>query len=391
VDNSIEVRTINQDSSLSIALAAEPQLPVDATRLPKYYPAIDGLRACAVFGVILFHLHVWGMALGWAGVWLFYVISGFLITGILVDAKSRPHYFRNFYARRTLRIFPIYYLLLVIICVTAAYNGTTIKDVGYYIFYVQNQLLGSTQFKPAFPTAYNHTWTLAVEEQFYLLWPLLVRFLSARVLPWLCLALIFLAPLARACILHFTHNPSISLTPLICNVDALGFGGLLASWIRGNRLGMANAAASLKIKHGLEILSLVILITILSIVLSFGHRAYWSSTDWMPSVNVNIVFTTVLSLWFASLIFHVALWDSLLRRILSHRLLVHLGRMSYGIYLFHYPVLNYAGSWLRIVNPHLGNSRIAFVFVILLESYLLALISWRFFETPILRLKRQFA
>jgi peptidoglycan/LPS O-acetylase OafA/YrhL len=388
---SAEARTISDDSSLSIAMAGGPEPAVDATRLSKYFPAIDGLLAWAVFGVILFHLHLWGMALGWAGVWLFYVISGFLITGILLDAKSRPHYFRNFYARRTLPIFPIYYLLLILICVAAAYNGTTVRDVGYYVFYIQNRPLGSTQFKPAFPITYNHTWTLAVEEQFYLLCPLIVRFLSASLLPWLCVALIFVAPLARACILHFTHNQSVSLTPLICNVDALGVGGILAIWIRGNRLGMAKAAASLKIKHGLEILSLAILVIILSIVLSYGHRAYWNSTDSMPSVNVNIVFATVLSLWFASLVFYVAVWDSWLRRILSHRLLVHPGRISYGIYLFHYPVLTYSGSWLRAVNPHLGNSRIVLVLVTLLVSYMLALASWRFLETRFLRLKRQFA
>ena len=391
MDYSTEARTISGDSSLNIALAPGPQPAVVDTRLLKYFPAIDGLRACAVFGVILFHLHVWGMALGWAGVWLFYVISGFLITGILLDAKSRPHYFRNFYARRTLRIFPIYYALLFVVCAAAVCDGTTIKDFGYYVFYMQNQLLGSTQFKPAFPTAYNHTWTLAVEEQFYLLWPLVVRFVSVGLLAWLCVALILVAPLARACILLVTHNPSISLTPLICNVDALSIGGLLAIWIRGNRLGIAKAAGSLKIKHRLEILSVTILIAILSIVLSYGYRAYWSSIDWMPSVNVNMVFTTLLSMWFASLVFYVAVWESWLRRILSSRLLVHPGRISYGIYLFHYPVLIYAESWLRTINSHLGGSKIALVLVTLLASYLLALASWRFVETRFLRLKQQFA
>src|SRR5436309_3302352 len=112
------------------------------TLLPKYIPELDGLRALAIIAVILFHLNIPGFGLGWAGVNLFFVISGFLITGILLDAKETPNYFRNFYVRRALRIFPIYYLSLLALAAAAPIFKWKLDDLPYFLLYVQNYILG---------------------------------------------------------------------------------------------------------------------------------------------------------------------------------------------------------------------------------------------------------
>jgi peptidoglycan/LPS O-acetylase OafA/YrhL len=113
----------------------------------QYIPELDGFRAVAVLAVILFHMKIPGFALGWLGVFLFFVISGFLITGILLDSKKNSsHYFRNFYIRRILRIFPLYYLSILATIAIGLYfkDKFELQDTGYYLLYAQNYLLGET-------------------------------------------------------------------------------------------------------------------------------------------------------------------------------------------------------------------------------------------------------
>ncbi len=104
----------------------------------KYIPGLDGIRALSAIAVILFHLEIPAFGLGWTGVDCFFVLSGFLITGILIESKNSIHYFRNFYIKRSLRIFPIYYLVVIIVFLFFEYNGAFVKSIVYYLTYTQN-------------------------------------------------------------------------------------------------------------------------------------------------------------------------------------------------------------------------------------------------------------
>ena len=159
--------------------------------LPSYLPDLDGLRGLAILAVVLYHCGprlegTWiysATRWGWAGVVLFFVLSGFLITSILLATRDKPHYFHNFHARRALRIWPVYLLLLVVVYLNAPwFIGPGVWEAIQaapwlaYIFFVQNL------FHLALPPAIQPTWALAIEEQYYFFWAPLVRFLRR---PWM--------------------------------------------------------------------------------------------------------------------------------------------------------------------------------------------------------------
>src|SRR5262249_20264383 len=135
---------------------------------------------------------------GWIGVDLFFVLSGFLITGILVDSKEQSNYFRGFYWRRVLRIWPLYYGLVLLVYLIgphlrlAANWNISSYAPWIYVFFLQNILIPDWGIYPLTPT-----WSLAIEEQFYLIWPLAVRFLSTRILRACLIAILVVSPVAR--------------------------------------------------------------------------------------------------------------------------------------------------------------------------------------------------
>src|SRR5262249_41446351 len=162
----------------------------------RYLPELDVLRGFAILAVMFHHigkdvpaLHLEGIGrYGWTGVDLFFVISGFLITRILMEAKTKPHYFRNFYARRVLRIWPMYFALLLFAFALLPLAMPTLRARIFaeahpwqaYLFFVQNLFsVKEIAFGPV-----GVTWSLAIEEQYYLLWPLLVLLLSRRALTY---------------------------------------------------------------------------------------------------------------------------------------------------------------------------------------------------------------
>jgi peptidoglycan/LPS O-acetylase OafA/YrhL len=221
-----------------------------------FYPALDGLRAIAF--LMVFCVHYIYMPWGWAGVDVFFVLSGFLITGILFDSLDDPHRVRNFYMRRTLRIFPLYYGLMLLLLpfsygqlswswlVWPAYLGNYARFWGHYAF--DSPLYNLANLQPTAKIAIHgthqarlflgHFWSLCVEEQFYLIWPWIVFWIrDRRKLLWICAVIIPICVAARVMSQHLLplwmlHNDVLaSATPF--RFDALLLGGCIALWLRG--------------------------------------------------------------------------------------------------------------------------------------------------------------
>lgn len=202
----------------------------------KHVPSLDGVHGVAILLVIWFHLvqmfpefHamlgplvVRTATLGQTGVDLFFVLSGFLITGILLDTRQHPHYFRNFFARRTLRIFPLYFVALAILL---QFDRQWVTELPARL---EASQLWMWTYLSNIPPSYGptsvrfvHFWSLAVEEQFYLVWPLVVWFAGHRYIRHVCLACVLLGPCCRWLFMELEFSPFYSV---FCRVDALAAG-----------------------------------------------------------------------------------------------------------------------------------------------------------------------
>lgn len=312
------------------------------------------------------------------GVDLFFVLSGFLITGILLDSKGSDHYFRNFYARRALRIWPLYYVILLLaFVVTPLLVPSTKQEAGVwpaFVFYVQNIAL---VHRDTYPFGLGATWSLAVEEQFYLTWPLLVFLLKRRTLAIVSLSLAVVSLCLRM-LFHFQGAaPGFVHFFTLSRLDAIALGTLAALWLRSPNCTLARWRS-----RAYQFLALGLTGVIAARILM--HRN--SST--LGYAFLAIAFTGLLG---ASLISDAR--TSLLGRALSARWLRYIGKISYGIYLLHYPIFL---LWARLIasesllpsNPAARNL-LAFVGQMFLVV-LVASISWNLLERPMLRLKEWF-
>lgn len=351
----------------------------------RHIKGIDGLRAFAVLGVLLYHQHVPKSGLGWSGVQLFFVISGFLITRILLDTKEASNYFSSFYARRVLRIFPIYYLTLIFLVIVDAVHGRPLSDVPYYFLYLQNHILAATQFNPKAPWFLYHTWSLAVEEQFYLLWPLVVWITPRQRLIQICAALMVIAPATRLVMFLVSKNVYYPAFLLLPQADALAAGALLACLPVANRRALVRASA-IAGAAGLA-----------AFMATLGYDALaWPKTYLVaPS---GVLLHTVLALLFLSVVGGVAgLSDGAILRALEFGPLRGIGRISYGVYMYHTLVFGYALTYSDRMLSRLKMMKLSDVHWSLRAPLLIALtigvaaISWRVIESPINSLKRRFA
>jgi peptidoglycan/LPS O-acetylase OafA/YrhL len=325
---------------------------------------IDGLRALAVSGVMLLH---WGPAwvgrlhLGDGGVRLFFVISGFLITGILLRARARIESggagfgdeMKTFYVRRTLRIFPPYYAVLFIVLGLVLAGYMTAPSLGAHFAYLSN----FWAYRHSLPKVGGHFWSLAVEEQFYLIWPALILLTPRKAMLPLILAVIVTGPAFRLLV------PAGGVL-LPANLDLLGIGALLALATQRGRplvsaeiivsgaLGVLILAGGLMLggpfaRAGFNLGVGVASFAILGAIVSIPHPRGLQWLNWSP--------------------------------------LQYLGRISYGVYLYH-PFVAWG------VDAATGDRlaqwpRIAACFA---ATVVVATLSWRFFEQPILRLKDRF-
>ena len=326
---------------------------------------------------------------GWIGVQLFFVVSGFLITGILLDGRGSTHQLRNFYMRRVLRIFPLYYLLLsllfLVLPVFQIFPQWLSQDVRHQSSYWLYLINWTSPFLP--PHGLGHLWSLAIEEQFYLLWPLVAVRASRRTLIGVCLALIVIAIICRASLLlynpRFAAKAGYSFT--CARWDALAIGALLAVLVRDTLW------RGYLPRLVLPVLSVLVIGVALEMLMHHGFAAI--------APGLGVFNQTEAALLFAGLILLTVLPEApgshFFKLVTSHVLLRQIGKYSYAIYLFHIPVkyvwsatfaldLSAYHHW-QLLGAWLYNC-----FGIFLISALLALLSWYLLEQPCLRLKRFF-
>jgi len=342
--------------------------------LPSYIPELQGLRGIAVLAVVLYHSHpriegTWFHAAslwGWAGVNLFFVLSGFLITSILLDSRGKPGYFRNFYARRALRIWPVYVLVLAICYGKADWfvgmpAGQAIPHAPWwaYLLFVQNL------FRLNLPAAIGPTWSLAIEEQYYFLWAPVVRVLPR---PW-ALAAVLGAALVASPLFRFTHLSWITPTHTLTHLDGIAMGSLLA-------VGLYSLALSRR-----SWLALAVTGSLLGF-LAAGTVA--GGTAWLD---------TALSAGFGGVVL-AAIASTGARNPVSTLVrrgpLAYLGKISYGVYMVHIMVFIYFGWFDQRMNPYGMAGNMAVVGFRLAASVAAASVLWYGFESRILRLKHYF-
>jgi peptidoglycan/LPS O-acetylase OafA/YrhL len=349
----------------------------------RHIPGLDGIRAVAVMGVIGHHLGLWRtgrtfslLAFGWTGVELFFVLSGFLITSILLTDKDSLHYFSIFYSRRSLRIFPIYYLLFFALLAWSVLSGASVSDWQWFATYTQNWLYASSETwandgRIHFSWGASHTWSLAVEEQFYLLWPLMVRNLSSRSLLRLVFGLIVIGPLSRYASLAMTGRWWAGYTPLFCQVDMLAWGALGAI-CHHERLFLRDrdslARFGLIIGAGAAMFA------------RFGRDSIASPAAMFYSIKGQ-TFYAFLGPFFLCLLI-VAMSRGLLSKALELHPIRYCGRISYGLYLYHWPILVLVES---VTSWSWGYGSKYFVTVG--GTFIVAAASYRWIERPILNSK----
>ena len=362
-------------------------------------PGLDGLRALAFLLVFAFHTNY--LTFGWVGVQFFFVLSGFLITGILLDMKkSLPPriYFVKFYGRRFLRIFPLYYFYLLVMTVVSvwlisisyrpAYMHIFQSQVWYAVFYVYDFYFGTIAAKYSF--FLDHFWSLSIEEQFYLFWPMLILLAPERWLKKLFLTFIVLGPIFRIAFLiiyrsgifRFLNDPvSTSLYPMpFSHVDAFAFGAYIS------RYSIPKARQQFFL-----LLGTLPVIGYASQYIATGNIGDLSAFGYpllMPEAYQFIWGYTLLGYFFMVVIYAVVHYG-LFINLLEWPVMRYLGKISYGLYIYHFPVI-----WFSTRIRDLGLSERdakPLVFVIaFIVTLLLASLSYRFLEKPLLNLKDRF-
>jgi peptidoglycan/LPS O-acetylase OafA/YrhL len=362
-------------------------------------PSLDGLRGVAIGGVLASHfLNIWPLlnagdrafiavaGLGWAGVDLFFVLSGFLITGILVDTLGAANWWSAFLARRTLRIFPLYYLALAIFWWAGPVAGLidvwTLRRWGWWYWsYLSNWAFAARETIPSL----SHFWSLAVEEQFYLFWPLVVWLARGRRLAVVSAGLFAAGPVVRLLIVELSGWPAGSayrVTP--GRVDQLALGALLAVLFRSP----AGRAWLCRWWRPVMVFGAVAFVALGLPLGPFDmHRA-----------PLEIWSHTLLGLAFGGLVAGAVAGEGTtgrLQRVLSAGPLQVLGRYSYGLYVVHYFVHEAAVAALRrwpagAAGLDTRGGVLAYAAAATAVSLGLAWLSWQLFERRFLALKSLF-
>ncbi|MBI1765628.1 MAG: acyltransferase [Acidobacteria bacterium] len=358
----------------------------------EHVPEFDGVRALAIWLVLLTHIFLAypnpAGALdaiprplyeiinrGWLGVDLFFVLSGLLITGILLDAKGKPHYYRNFYGRRVLRILPLY--LACIAVMSLFYTGYG----SYFLLSLPFLANFASGFGIATPHGPGVFWSLCVEEHFYLLWPLVVSLLPRRALAVLGCLLLVVSPLLRAW--GVQRGMSIDMEVYqysFFRFDGLALGSLLAIWLRSDY-----AARRTSLGLAASMIGLAVVVTLAGLPYGILSKSV---------AGVALRYTQMNLLFGAFIVTAFALRGTWVTDVLRSSFASVSGKLSYCLYLIHLAVgdayYHLTAPYAAVLVARLGSlgSVLARAATILLLSFGLAWLSQRFLEGPALRLKR---
>jgi peptidoglycan/LPS O-acetylase OafA/YrhL len=359
-------------------------------------PELDGIRGLAILSVLVWHLIVMphvlspggpkpaGMmflvrifSLSWAGVDLFFCLSGFLIAGILLDTKGSPSFLRGFYLRRFFRIYPLYWAVLIV-CFAIPFLAVRLDLVAplpVYAVLFQNFWMATHRTFGGEPLGV--TWSLSIEEQFYLVFPAVVLLLQRSALTLLLICVVVAAPLARFAVSAppaFNWMAAYVLT--VCRADALALGALLAI------AGRSGFALNLVSKVAYTVLGLALL----GVVWLIAHG------ETIGSPRMNVVGYSLIAVAAVSLIAVVlSNLEGLAARASRVRLLRETGTISYGLYLIHVPIVMLCRRYLGVspVPPTWGAALYGLLIPAAL-SFVIAALSWRFFERPLIKIGRGF-
>jgi peptidoglycan/LPS O-acetylase OafA/YrhL len=373
--------------------------PVLASPPSNRIPELDGLRGIAIGMVVLYHAFFFNFApnsgsafaylifpirIGWSGVDLFFVLSGFLIGGILLDSKDSSNYFQTFYTRRFLRIVPVYYATLL--CLFALSTWSKLHSGVSPAWIVENNVPWAlfVLFLHNFWMAASNSmgsghlavfWSLAVEEQFYLTLPWLVRYFDRKRIMTLAIEAILLAPALRIVCYSFWPNHSLSWFVLMpCRADALFFGVLGAAAVRDPvcKAWIGNHKNTLRA-----------LIVFFALGVPFVTQTNLRANG-LPMVSVML--SWLAAFYLLVLVYAFSFPASLPSRCLRWSWLRWLGMIAYGMYLFHELVLTFARNFFGVASPSSSVARqLAVSGVAVAVTFLLASLSWLYFEKPLVQ------
>lgn len=368
----------------------------------RYQPHLDVYRGICILAVFLDHAEFLGC--GWVGVQAFFVVSGYFITGVLLEARhessSGAGYLGHFYARRVLRIFPVYFGYIGLTAIFAWTAATPIaealqeqltKVAPYLLTYTYNIYRPHSGAGSAF---YGHLWSLSVEEQFYLVWPFFALLLSPRYFFRLCLYLVAAGPIIRGAEhLYYSYaypEAASNISAIVyystfSHIDAFALGAIL-NFRRTEELAAVFVRSAAKwVPPLLAVASAGMLLVMRmaqpkSNVTTFGWPIY------LPLFHASIWGFSLLNLFFFVAIDRIHVW----RIVAQNMALRGLGRVSYGFYVFHLPCLWFA---YRITGSQRGTFtalNLATTCVAFIVTWAAAELSFRFFESPFLRLRARF-
>ncbi len=366
------------------------------TPLPSHFPALDGLRGLAIL-LVLFHMlslldKQTGLAAfvyfslsstGWVGVQLFFVLSGFLITGILLDSQRAQNYYSGFYMRRTLRIFPLYFSILTVafIILPAIEIEPSPTDHNNHLWlwtYTANWAALFGDSNEPFP----HFWSLAVEEQFYLVWPLLIRSMNPLRCVRVCLIIVFISLAVRAYLVWKGMDHLLIYQNSFCRMDALAFGSAAAAalripswkdWILCKHKYLFHWSIGVALASGIATRDFVIYTPLGSIISYF---------------LVALIFALLLTAAAGADVVGASGWVSVLR----FRPLQVIGKYSYGMYIFHKPLHDFLGAPLALKFNTSQSVLLSTIYIVISTCVIFAaaFISWHLFEKHFLKMKQFF-